>query len=64
MEIDTGVVVSVIPEKIFNIQFPKLKIQPSDIELKTYTEERLKPVSVVEISVKYHNQCKNLKIYI
>lgn len=63
MDLDTGAAVSVLPERMFNTKFPKLKIQPSDIVLKTYTGERLKPVGVGKVSVKYQNQCKNLKLY-
>lgn len=55
MELDTGAAVSVIPEEISNTKFPKVKIQPSDIVLKTYTGERIKPVSVAEVSLKYQN---------
>lgn len=58
MNLDTGAAVFVIPLKIFNTKFPKLKKQPSDIVLKTSTGERLKSVGVVEVSVKFQNQCK------
>lgn len=64
MNLDTEAAVSVLPERMFNTKFPKLKIQPSDIVLKTYTGERLKPVGVGKVSVKYQNQCKNLKLYV
>lgn len=56
MELDTGAAVPLISEKIFNTKFPKLKIQPSIIILKACTGERLKPVGVVGVSVKYQDQ--------
>lgn len=55
MGLDTGASAFVIPEENFNT---KVKIQPSDIVLKTYTGERMKPVGVAEVNVKYQNQCK------
>ena len=64
MELDTGAAVSVIPEKIFMEKFPSVKMKPSDIVLKTYTGERMKPVGVADVDVKYQKQHKNLKLYV
>lgn len=64
MELDTGAGVSVIPEKIFKEKFPNVEMKPSDTVLKTYTGQRIKPVGLAEVSVRYQNQSKNLKLYI
>ncbi|XP_062620772.1 uncharacterized protein K02A2.6-like [Saccostrea cucullata] len=64
MELDTGAAVSVIPEKIFKEKFPNVKLKPSDILLKTYTGERIKPAGVAEVSVRYQDQRKDLNLYV
>ena len=44
MEVDTGAAVSIISEETGKTLFPNLKLQPSKLVLKTYTEE---PMAVV-----------------
>ena len=64
MEMDPGAAVSVIPGKIFMEKFPNVKMKPSDIVLKAYTREKIKPVGVADVDVKYQTQLKNLKLYV
>lgn len=64
IELDTGAAVSLITEKIFMEKFPSVKMKPSDIVLKTYTGERMKPVCVADVDVKYQKRQKNLKLYV
>jgi hypothetical protein len=56
MELDTRVGVSVIPEKVFEQKFPNAKLKPSDIVLKTYSGQKMKPVGLADVRVKYQNQ--------
>ena len=64
IKLDTGAAVSVILEKIFKKKFQSVKMKPSDIVLKTYTGEKIKPVGVADVDVKYQKQHKNLKLYV
>ncbi|XP_041376823.1 uncharacterized protein K02A2.6-like [Gigantopelta aegis] len=66
MELDTGSAVSVVAEKTFQKYFPnKVKdLKPTDVSLKTYSGEKLKPVGIVSVKVEHNKQCKQLKIYV
>lgn len=64
MELDTGAAVSVISEKTFNANFSNVKLESSDVMLKTYTGEKLKPVGMARVNVEYESQCKLLKLYV
>jgi hypothetical protein len=54
---DTGAEVSVIPEKKFKEKSPNVKLKPSGIVIKSYSGQKMKPVGLAEVRVKYQNQC-------
>ncbi|KAK3100621.1 hypothetical protein FSP39_022706 [Pinctada imbricata] len=64
MELDTSAAVSVMPKKKFRENFANVKIYPSDITLKTYSGEELKPAGYALMNVKYHDQVHTLKLYV
>ena len=39
-------------------------MKTSDIVVKTYIEQKIKPVGVAKISVRYQDQRKKLKLYV
>lgn len=53
MELDTGATVSCITENIYLKNFLDIKLEPSNIELKTYSGEILKPLGTLSIKLKY-----------
>ncbi|KAL6460959.1 hypothetical protein MHYP_G00309250 [Metynnis hypsauchen] len=64
MELDTGSAVSVISQSEYEQYFKGTALKPSDIHLKTYTGERIRPVGVVPVNVKYQNQHSMLNLYV
>ena len=56
MEVDTGAAVSIIPETVFRTKFPRGKLQPSAVMLKTYTGEAMKVVGMFSARVQYKKQ--------
>ena len=54
MELDTGAAVSIIYDE--KSLFPDLKLLPSTIILKTYTEESMEVVGQLNVRVKYGDQ--------
>lgn len=53
MDLDTGSAVSVIPEKIFKEKFQNIKLEPSDLVLRTFSGEKLGVVGKTMVTVKY-----------
>ncbi|KAL5018941.1 hypothetical protein ScPMuIL_004663 [Solemya velum] len=64
MELDTGAAVSVIPMSIFSDKFPGERLERSDVTLKTYSGEKLKPVGMANVTVEYKGQTQQLKLYV
>ncbi|XP_062606687.1 uncharacterized protein K02A2.6-like [Saccostrea cucullata] len=66
MELDTGAAVSVMSKKKFCEYFPgRIKNLPeSNMCLKTYTGEILKPCGVARVNVSHNNQKKDLDLYV
>ena len=53
MEVDKGAALSIISEKTRTTFFPREKLRPSDLVLKTYTNEPLKVVGTLNVRVQY-----------
>ena len=65
MEVDTGASVSIISESTYRKYWEKGQappIVPSSINLKTYTGEQLSIKGVINVTVKYENQCHSLQL--
>ena len=55
-ELDTGAVVTVMPEDKFRQLFPDQPLKQSTVELKTFTGQLLKVVGVTDMEVSYQDQ--------
>ena len=64
MEVDTGAALSIISEKTRKTFFPSEKLRPSDLVLKTYTNEPLKVVGTLNVRVQYEDQLKKLVLVV
>ena len=64
MELDIGSAISVITFDQYQKHLSQMKLEPTDITLKTYTGERFKPVGVLTVNVCYENQAQQLDLYI
>ena len=64
MELDTGAEVSIISEKTREETFPEEKLRPSDLKLKTYTNEPMKVTGTLTVKVQYADQFKKLALVV
>ena len=60
MEIDMGASFSVISEATKQASFKNKTLHPSNLVLKTYTDECMKVEGTLNVTVKYCNQIKKL----
>ena len=64
MELDTGSAVSVIPVSIFKKQFPKTKLQPTPVHLRTYCGNRLRTLGKTTVAIELNGQKAQDDVYI
>lgn len=64
MEIDTGSAISCINSECYRQHFSRCKVLESDLSLRYYTGEIVKPVGKITISVGYEGRQKVLDLYI
>ena len=64
MEIDTGASLTIISEATYNSWENSPKLSHSELELKTYTGEKIPVVGSCEVAVKHHSQNMNLPLLI
>jgi len=64
MELDTGAAVSIISEATRKELFPKEKLHPSNIVLKTYTEEPIHLIGNLHVRVQYGDQVAKLALVV
>lgn len=64
MEVDTGAGCSCIPLKIYEKKFGKVKLEPTYVQLKTYTGQVIKPVGEINVNLEINNTTKVVKILI
>ena len=55
-ELDTGAAYTIISERTRKSFFSKLKVRPSSIRLKTYTDEAINVLGQLHVHVKYNDQ--------
>ena len=64
MEVDMGAAFSIISQKTKTDLLPQVKVHPSNIVLKTYSDERLGVVGELSVQVSYGQQSKRLKLIV
>ena len=64
MELDTGSAVSVIPVSTFKKQFPKTKLQPTPVHLRTYCGNRLRTLGKTTVAIELNGQKAQDDVYI
>lgn len=64
MELDTGSALSLISSKDHKKYFPKERLHSTDVILKTYTKELVRPEGYLKVKVKYEGQNKRLRLYV
>ena len=64
MEVDTGAAVSLISEATMKKLLPRMKVQPSNMTLKTYTKEQMKVLGKIEVNVEYGEQKEVLSLIV
>ena len=64
MELDTGAEVSIISENTREEIFPQDQLQPSELKLKTYTNEPMKVTGTLKVNFQYKVQFKRLVLWL
>ena len=64
MELDTGAAVSLMSKSTFRQLFPEAKLTPSNVLLKTYTNEVMSVVGEMPVEVEYGKQTKLLSLVV
>ena len=64
MELDTGSAVSVLPLSKYTTMFKSSKLDPTNTVLKTYTGEKIQPIGVLDVQVKYKEEMQRLSLYV
>ena len=64
MEIDTGAAVALISESVQKREYPSAVLRPSDVTLRTYTDERMDVLGEIWVDVAYESQKKTLPLVV
>ena len=65
MEVDTGASLSIVSEHTYNELFLVLgPLTPSNVNLVTYTGEKLKVLGSLNVQVQYNSQCLTLPLLV
>lgn len=64
MEVDTGAAVSTMALKVQEKLLPKIKLQPTSLQLKTYTNEIIHPVGKTKVNISYNNAKIQSDLYV
>jgi len=64
MELDTGSAVTIISKEDYEEKFNTLKLQATDMRLRTYTGEKIKPLGVLRVTVEINNQREKLSLVV
>ena len=64
MELDTGAEASIISEETREETFPEEKLRPSDLKLKTYTNEAMRVTGTLNVKLQYEDQVKKLALVV
>ncbi|XP_048579360.1 uncharacterized protein K02A2.6 [Nematostella vectensis] len=64
MELDTGSSVSIIPRNVYESTCKHLELKPAKVKLRTYGNEIIVPMGVVNANISYNDQCCEAKMYV
>ena len=64
MEVDTGAALSLISESTRKAIFPKEKLRPAKLSLRTYTNEPIEVTGTLNVRVQYEGQLKKLVLVV
>ena len=65
MEVDTGAAIILVSERTFmKLWGNKRLLQPSTIQLKTFTGERIRVLGAMEVVVEHNSQKKKLELFV
>ena len=64
MEVDTGAAVSVVSLAVYQKHLSRLSLKEPLLQLSTYTAQKIWVAGVLDITVHYHRQCKQLKLHV
>ena len=63
MELDTDASLLLLNKQICD-KIPNIQLQPTDVQLKTYTEEVVKILGEAKVTVNYGEQTQQLVVYV
>ncbi|XP_046384963.1 uncharacterized protein LOC124155289 [Ischnura elegans] len=63
-EVDSGACVSVISQKCYELYFNHITLQPTDLLLSSYTNEKIKPIGKLSVNVEHNNLQKTLDLFV
>ena len=64
MEVDTGAAVSVISKSDLHQLIGEFPIKPTGVVLSTYTNERITPMGICTVNVRYEKQAAKLELFV
>ena len=64
MELDTGSAISAIPLRVYKQHYGQLQIKRTDILLKSYTGQQIKPKGTIDVEVVYKGEQHKLHLYV
>ena len=56
MELDTGSALSIVPEHLYRQHLSRIPLSPTSVVLRTYSGERISPLGVIAVDVRYGDQ--------
>ncbi|XP_046404180.1 uncharacterized protein LOC124169583 [Ischnura elegans] len=63
-EVDSEACVSVISQKCYELYFNHITLQPTDLLLSSYTNEKIKPIGKLSVNVEHNNLQKTLDLFV
>ena len=64
MELNTGAALSIISDETRKAVFPEVKLRPSDLVLKRYTNESMQVMGTLNVRGQYEDQLKKLVLVV
>ena len=64
MEVDTGAALSLISEETFNSHFNFTELQPTDVQLRTYSGELISALGSLDVEVEYESQTASVPLIV
>ena len=64
MEVDTGAALSLISEGTYSSNFSGRRLQPTEVQLRTYSGERISVLGSLEVEVEYESQVATLPLLV